>query len=513
MRFKERIRSLLDVLQKGLYEREHVMALALLTSVAGESLFFLGPPGVAKSMIARRLKLAFKQGRAFEYLMSRFSTPDEIFGPVSISKLRDEDKYERITKGYLPQSEVVFLDEIWKASPSIQNALLTVLNERLFHNGDRDEKMPLQLLIAASNELPAQGEGLEALWDRFLVRCMIEGIQRDDLFDAMITDNSDHDILVPEELQLDLYELQTWRDSISNVTLSPIVLYFIHSIRQELLHPSQTEKQAQPLYVSDRRWKKSVNLLRSCAFLMGQSEIHLTDALLLSHTLWNTMDELSLVPRLITNALTQAMNEYLGVELAQERLDALRIELKCSSLLSQEERKPKVVHAFYHQLQTRSGKNILIYISELNTLSTNSDTPYILMTDKMKTQAQILKKYERSRHPGIFPKDILQVHRNGDKVVVNNVEYPLVYEDDKQGQKTQTTCNLNEENRDMIQRILVHNKELEQKFIQWRDAEENYQKGHIFVNEEQLAIYRTALKNVSYTIKRLLTETEEVCSL
>ncbi len=136
-----------------MYEKEQIVAMGLLCAVAGENIFLLGPPGTAKSMVANRLKWIFKEAKSFDYLMSRFSTPDEIFGPISISRLKNEDKYERLVDGYLPSADVIFLDEIWKAGPSIQNTLLTAINEHIFRNGIQTLKLPMKVLIAASNEL------------------------------------------------------------------------------------------------------------------------------------------------------------------------------------------------------------------------------------------------------------------------------------------------------------------------------------------------------------------------
>ena len=216
MKVDTQIMALLKVLSDGIYEKEHILAMALLSAIAGESIFLLGPPGTAKSLVSRRLKLAFKDGNAFEYLMSRFSTPDEIFGPVSISLLKNEDRYERVVDGFLPTATIVFLDEIWKASPSIQNALLTAINERIFQNGRNTIQLPMKGLIAASNELPAEEEGLEALWDRFLVRMISNCIQNENTFYKMIRQQKFETPNLPDECLITDEQYQLWKLEIKN---------------------------------------------------------------------------------------------------------------------------------------------------------------------------------------------------------------------------------------------------------------------------------------------------------
>ena len=207
METRDRIQALLNELGKGAFEREEAIGLALLSAISGESIFLLGLPGVGKSMIARRLKQAFTGSRSFEYLMSRFSTPDEIFGPVSISKLKDHDRYERVVDGYLPTADIIFLDEIWKSGPAILNSLLTVLNEKIYRNGKEDILLPLKVIISASNELPAEGEGLEALWDRFLIRYIVKPIKDKELFLNLLCSQPE-DCVIPEQLKITPVEFE-----------------------------------------------------------------------------------------------------------------------------------------------------------------------------------------------------------------------------------------------------------------------------------------------------------------
>ena len=340
----ERFKLLLQEMNRGIYEKNTEISLSLLAALAGESVILLGPPGVAKSMVARQLKTAFRDAQSFEYLMSRFSTPDEIFGPVSILKLKTSDTYERAVEGYLPTADVVFLDEIWKAGPAIQNTLLTVINEKIFRNGNREMHLPLKLLVAASNELPAKGEGLEALWDRFVIRIESRPIKLEKNFRAMLleshadfsgstgvlghadfADNADSsgsmgksgstdfsDSADFSDLKITAEEYAEWAEKICKIGVKEEVLDAISAIRKSLRAVNVDEAaERRNIYVSDRRWKNIVRLLRTSAFMQDREEVDICDLLPIYHCLWQEPEERDAIRSIVIRALFSPFAEKL----------------------------------------------------------------------------------------------------------------------------------------------------------------------------------------------------------
>lgn len=307
--YQQKVETLLAELSRGLFERDQELRLVLLSMLSGKSIFLYGPPGVAKSQIARSVAKAFSgENQFFAYLMNRFSTPEEIFGPIDIAELK-KNNLKRKVDGYLPTADFAFLDEIWKSSPAILNTLLTIINERIYRDGNIDLQVPLKGIVCASNEFPPDNQGLEALYDRMVIRYCVKPIESKQNFTNLITG------AIPESSITQTFSLKDYEDIATRakkIKFSNDALMAIHMLKQALSDykdfantynidlPQEEaidqDKESSPsptldskdLYISDRRWKQCAELLQVAAVLSDRESVEKYDVALLKHCLWNT---------------------------------------------------------------------------------------------------------------------------------------------------------------------------------------------------------------------------------
>lgn len=435
---QQRIENLLQYLQQDIYEKETETALALLAALAGESILLLGPPGVAKSMVARRLKEAFKNARSFEYLMSRFSTPDEIFGPVSIARLKESDKYERATEGFLPTADVVFLDEIWKAGPAIQNTLLTVMNEKLFRNGNKEIHLPLKLLVAASNELPAKGEGLEALWDRFMIRVMCGCIRNEDVFRNMLCQSANTATKPTQSAPspITAKEYAQWQKEAQGIPLSSALLDAISHIRL-LLQKVEIEgsELARCIYVSDRRWVHIANLLRTSAYVQGREEADVADLLPMYHCLWNEPIEIEQVKQIVLQSIFAPYVQRLETLARNVKADLRACKAKEALAKAVREHDHRdddllIVDKLFYQIENHGTGHTYIFITDFKSL--HAYTPDniqrgVIYKDHSQRGRSIVRLYTSdTKDLGNYAdREFVTLYRDNERIFINGVGFKM----------------------------------------------------------------------------------------
>jgi MoxR-like ATPase len=304
LRIGQKLREIARALDQRYLDKSEVVRMLLVTLVAGEHMLIVGPPGTAKSALVRHLARLI-DARYFEYLLTRFSEPNEIFGPVDIKAFR-EGTFVRRVDAMLPDADLVFLDEIFKSNSAILNALLSILNERRFFTGSANIRVPLCSLFGATNEIP-NDDALGAIFDRFLVRTLSENL-----------DSFHFHGLIERGIQGEIAELER-ANEVSKPLVSVAEIRKLQSrLSQFLQFPEEFlarykgfifQIRSEGVSISDRRVVKLLKLFAASAVIDGRPSVNDGDFFVLRHV-WNSVDQIPLLDDIVGPVLEKHHREH-----------------------------------------------------------------------------------------------------------------------------------------------------------------------------------------------------------
>jgi len=285
----KKLQSVVAEMKSALLEREDHVDTFTCALLSGENVFFIGKPGTAKSMMCREYFGRIKGASYFEWLMSKTTVPEELFGPVDLDKYMNEQNFSRNTEDKLPEATFAFLDEPGKASSSILNTLLTLINEKKFHNGRTPQDVPLRSLVSASNEF-FEGEEMEALFDRYVVKLEVVSINERVNRIELLSGNT----ASTRKASITLKELDTLVASCKEVEVPDDIIKTILKI-QDKLREEGIWLSDRVLYRTcanrDRNGDMRPNILKAHALLNGRTEVNEDDLMVLEHCFWHTIEE------------------------------------------------------------------------------------------------------------------------------------------------------------------------------------------------------------------------------
>jgi MoxR-like ATPase len=324
------LRAIVDELSATYLERETVVRAVLITVLAKQHSVILGPPGTAKSALARDLTARFTGAKLWETTLNKFVAPMSLFGPIDVAALATKGEFTQIFDGRATRADIAFIDEVFKCSPAALNSLLPFLNERLYNpeGGGAPITCPLVSAVCASNELPA-GEETAAIYDRFLVRLQVDYLADPANFQALlksavVSDEDEKD----EITTVDLDDLRHAVDhQVPRIKIPDGVFKACYTLKTKL---RRSEKIS-----SDRRWKQAMRLVQASAYLAGRDEATTDDLAILEHVLWEEPTDRPTVQRAVLELVNPNAREALDI---LDVVNALAADLAKKAALSDEEK-------------------------------------------------------------------------------------------------------------------------------------------------------------------------------